>query len=46
MLFNQATKTDVVANIALIAGDMLGKTKEDFKVPPLKLFYRAIENIK
>lgn len=45
MKFRKATIEDVLAIVAMIADDKLGKTREDFQIPLPYKYYKAFENI-
>ena len=45
MIFRKATENDVIAIVAMIADDELGKTRENFQIPLPKAYYSAFENI-
>ena len=45
MKIRKATKDDVLAIVEMIADDVLGKTREDFKIPLPAEYYKAFENI-
>ena len=41
----KATKVDVPAIVEMVANDILGKSREDFKVPLPEKYARAFDNI-